>query len=252
MWGRLVDANDGCAPNETNRVAARTGKGGCAIAPSGSIFSAMAVGLLCVAASTQSAGALAEPLPPGVAACAFNAMTKFDDPDPAGPNIRSAPNVTAAILGRLPPAWSAERDMGKISPEFRVIGTRDGWFLIEGAHYDPGYFVVKSAPKLFAGRGWVAGNLITTGLRAPTLKRAPNDDAADVVAFISEAGGGGVGPDSIVIGKILDCRGPWFYVEVPLSTANYRLSPLLPSGGPKGTVRGWTKGSCTAQLTTCV
>jgi hypothetical protein len=191
-------------------------------------------------------------LPAGVTACAFRAIT--NDPDPNGPNIRQAPNASSQILGNLPQT-KGPADMGKILPEFDVVGVQDGWFLIQGAYYDQGYFDTDKPtklPKLYAGRGWVAGNLITTGLRTMTLKKAPDDNAEDVVALSGELNGSGFGPDTVAISKILNCSGPWFYVEVPLSAPYYRLSPKLPSDGPKGTTRGWTKGFCTAQLTTCV
>jgi len=192
----------------------------------------------------------AKPLPAGVTACAFDALA--NDPDPAGPNIRQAPTPAAPILGALPRVDSTDAAMGKIPPVFRVIGTKDGWFLIEGAHYDKGYNIPENAPKLYAGRGWIAGNLIATGLRTATLKQAPSDDAPDVVALSGESGGGGADPASIVVHKFLGCSGPWFSVEILLKTDNYQLTPKLGSDAPKGMARGWTKGSCALLLTTCV
>ena len=58
-------------------------------------------------------------LPPGVVACAFDALA--NDPDPAGANIRQAPSASAPILGALPQVESAEAEMGKIPPAFHVI-----------------------------------------------------------------------------------------------------------------------------------
>ncbi|MDR3473265.1 MAG: SH3 domain-containing protein, partial [Devosia sp.] len=52
------------------------------------------------------------PLPSGTRACAFDALT--NDPDPAGLNVRAAPSASAPILGRLPPAESADAAMGTI------------------------------------------------------------------------------------------------------------------------------------------
>ena len=191
-----------------------------------------------------------KPLPPDVVACAFDALT--NDPDPAGLNIRGAPSAAAPILGRLPAVDSTEEAMGRILPQFHVIGTWDGWFLIEGAHYDPGYNIPKKAPKLYAGRGWVSGKLIATGLRTLTLKAAPAADAADVVALSGETDGGAFGPSEISTRAILGCSGPWFRVEVPLNANGHQLAPKLPTDAPKDAVRGWTTGYCTAQLTTCV
>jgi hypothetical protein len=198
---------------------------------------------------TMGEGKASEPLPPNVTACAFDAMT--NDPDPAGLNMREAPRAKAPVLGRLPPVESNDAAMGKILPEFHVIGTRDGWFLIEGAHYDPGYDLPKNKPKLYAGRGWVAGNFIGSGLRTPTLKQAPNADAADVVALSGEADGGAFDASSISVHAILGCSGAWFRVEVPLKADGHPLQPKLTTDAPKDFVRGWTTGFCTLQLTTC-
>ena len=210
------------------------------------------IALAAVAAAGLSAGAGAarEPLPAGVKACAFDALT--NDPDPAGPNVRAAPSATAPILGRLPPTESADAAMGTILPSFHVIGVQDGWFLIEGARYDPGYDVPRRAPKPYAGRGWVAGNRITTGLRTMSLKQAPRADAPDVVGLSGETDGSAFGPSEVTVRRILDCAGPWFRVEVPLDANGVRLKPATASDGPKDAVRGWTTGFCTEQLTTCV
>jgi hypothetical protein len=73
------------------------------------------------------------PLPAGVTECQFGAV--INDPDPAGLNVRDAPDQNARVLGRLPP-----RDIGRVVqnngslfvlPEIQVIGYRKGWFLIE-------------------------------------------------------------------------------------------------------------------------
>jgi hypothetical protein len=85
-----------------------------------------------------------------------------------------------------------------------------------------------------------------------TLKAAPRDDAPDVVALSGDDGGAAFGPSEVSVRRILDCSGAWFLVEVPLNANGVRLKPLRPSGGPADTVRGWTKGYCTEQLTTCV
>jgi hypothetical protein len=197
-------------------------------------------------ASAQSAKAL----PPGAASCAFDALT--NDPDPAGLNVRQSPDANAPILGRLPPVESTESAIGTVLPEFHVIGIQNGWFLIEGAHYDPGYSLPKNLPKLYAGRGWVSGNLISTGLRTLTLKSAPDSKAPDVVALSgTNDEGGAFGPDSIKVQKILNCSGAWFEVGVARHVSGITLAPKLSSDGPKDVIRGWTDEFCTQQLTTC-
>jgi hypothetical protein len=50
-------------------------------------------------AAGQSGGSA--PLPAGVTECDFGALS--NDPDPAGLNVRAAPDSNAAVLGRLLP-----------------------------------------------------------------------------------------------------------------------------------------------------
>jgi hypothetical protein len=83
---------------------------------------------------------------------------------------------------------------------------------------------------------------LTTELQTDSLKTAPDKDAPNVVEaswFDATA--------------ILDCKGDWLRIEVPLSTKDRTLKPKLPSDGPANTVRGWAWGrlSCTQQRTTC-
>lgn len=207
------------------------------------------------------------PLPAGVTACAFDALP--NDPDPNGLNIRSSPGTSGAVLGRLAP-FSSKDLQEAILPQFHVIGAKSGWFLIEGAAYNPaliatlelGRHAVKP-PKLYAGRGWVSGKLISTGLLTPALKARPSADAADTVSLQGSydlhnpdgttcKGCGGYGSQDIRTGAILDCTGEWFEVEVPLDQKDFRLTPAAGAQVLNGSVRGWTHGYCTEQLTTCV
>ncbi len=180
--------------------------------------------------------AKAKPLPPGVAACDFGALA--NDHTREGLNIRAEPGTDAAILGRLPLIENVYHE--KIAADVHVIGVRNGWFLIEDAAYGD-YDLPKDLPPVYQGRGWVSGRLLTTQVRMHTLKAAPQESAADVVEMVDDYG----------ITAILDCTGDWLRIETPLATKDYTLKPNLPSDGPGGTVRGWTRRPCTNQRTTC-
>ena len=214
-------------------------------------FAAMAAFALTL--SVESLGLSAQetrpkPSPPGVAACDFNALA--NDHTREGLNIRAEPRADSALLGRLPEIENAYHE--KIAVDVHVIGVRNGWFLIENAAYGD-YDLPKKRPPLYAGRGWVSGKLLTTGLRTSTLKAAPDENAADVVELHGdESATPAFGSSEVTVTAILDCKGEWFRVQAPLSTEYYRLMPKLPSDGPKDFVRGWTRGSCTNQRTTCV
>lgn len=187
--------------------------------------------------SISAQEAKAGPLPPGVVACDVKALT--NDHTREGLNIRAEPRADSAILGRLPIIENANGE--KIAADVHVIGIKNGWFLVEGAAYGD-YDLPEKLPPVYAGRGWVSGKLLTTTLQTQSLKVAPDKSAADVVEF-----------DWFDAGAILDCKGDWLRIEVPLSTKYYTLKPKLPSDGPRNTVRGWGWGrlSCTNQRTTC-
>ena len=186
--------------------------------------------------SISAQEAKAGPLPAGVAACDVKALT--NDHSREGLNIRAEPRADSAILSRLPVIENVYHE--KVAADFHVIGVTKGWFLIEGAGY-PDNDLPKRVPPVYGGRGWVSGRLLTTQFRMRTLKAAPDENAADVV----EVG------DDYGTTAILDCKGDWIRIEMPLSTKAYSLKPKLPSDGPSGTVRGWTQRPCTNQRTTC-
>jgi hypothetical protein len=212
-----------------------------------------AVGAFALTLSAECPGVSAEQakagtLPPGVASCNFNALA--NDQTREGLNIRAEPRADSAILGRLKVIENANQE--NIAADVHVIGVKNGWFLIEGAAYGD-YDLPKKLPPVYGGRGWVSGKLLTTGLRTSTLKATPDENAAVVVELHSdENADSAFGASEVSVTAILDCKGEWFRVEAPVSTKNYGLKPKLPSDGPKDVVRGWTRGSCTNQRTTCV
>jgi hypothetical protein len=82
-----------------------------------------------------------------------------------------------------------------------------------------------------------------------TLKQAPDEKSADVVDLAVDNGDGNAAdPQNVKMRRILACSGDWLKVEVALTKG---MKPLLATDAPKGAVRGWANGSCTAQLTTC-
>ncbi len=191
---------------------------------------------IATALPAQVASAAPAPLPPGVTACDLTVLA--NDKTPQGLNIRAAPSSSAAILGRVP--MLVDPDHETIAADLHVIGVSHGWFLIEGAEYgDYGY--PRPAPRLYHGRGWVSGRLLTTNVQQGALRAAP-DEHADVVIDAQ---------DEIFATAILDCNGGWFRIEASVSNDPRHLTPRLPSDGPPGTVRGWSNRSCTNQRTTC-
>lgn len=183
-------------------------------------------------------------LPAGTEPCDLGAWS--EDRDPKGLNVRAEPSVKGRVLGTLPPPYRLKMGGSENTPEggwlteFRVIGFKDGWFLIEGAErpglrYEDEKRYPRNAPKPHSGRGWVAANKIGanyaySGTRMGGLFQAPFPDARWTPA--QRKLGGPLDTDGGPK-RILACSGYWALVE------------------SEDGVRGWWRGLCSNQVTNC-
>ncbi|MDE5440654.1 SH3 domain-containing protein [Bradyrhizobium sp. CSA207] len=183
-------------------------------------------------------------LPEGTEPCDLGAWSI--DKDPSGLNVRAEPSVKARVLGTLPPPYRLKLGGSENTPEggwlteFRIIGFRDGWFLIEGAkppgkNYEDETKYPRNAPKPYAGRGWVAANKVGAayangGTRMGGLFQAPFVDARWMPAQreLGDPIDTDGGPK-----RLLACSGFWSLVE------------------SQDGVRGWWRGLCSNQVTNC-
>lgn len=169
-------------------------------------------------------------LPEGATACSMAGWT--NDSDPKGLNLRAEASARSRIVATLP------RLPSRYGIEFRIIGFKDGWFLIEKAS-DPDYEqTAANKQPIHAGRGWVAGNLITSGIASPDLVSSPHDDAAVVLPLSGRLGDSSYGPDSVPIRRLLACNRSWTLVEVEDPPTRTRHT-------------GWVQRLCGNQVTTC-
>ena len=161
-----------------------------------------------------------------------------------GLNVRAEPSVKARILGTLLPPYRLKMGGSENTPEggwlteFRIIGFKDGWFLIEGAtppgkEYEDEKKYPRNAPKPYAGRGWVAANKVGAnyangGTRMGGLFQAPFVDAKWTTA--QRKLGGTLDTDGGPK-RILACSGYWGLVE------------------SEDGVRGWWRSLCSSQVT---
>jgi hypothetical protein len=184
------------------------------------------------------------PLPDGAEPCDLGGWS--GDSDPRGLNVRAGPSMKARVLGTLPPPYRLKMGGSENTPdggwltEFRIIGFKDGWFLIEGAtppgkKYEDEEKYPRNAPKPYAGRGWVAANKVGAnyangGTRMGGLFQAPFADAKWMPA--QRKLGGPLDTDGGPK-RILACSGPWGLVE------------------SQDGVRGWWRSLCSNQVTNC-
>jgi hypothetical protein len=185
------------------------------------------------------------PLPAGVTECNFGALS--NDPDPLGLNVREAPDRNARVIGHVQTPTYLSRDT-KVLANVQVIGYKKGWFLVELGPYDPAD-LPPHGPKPYTGRGWVAGNMLTTELLRDMLKQEPSEKSADVINLEVDDDRGNVSnPQAVKMRRILACSGDWVQVEIALVKG---MKPIITTDAPQGAVRGWSNGTCTNQLTTC-
>lgn len=172
---------------------------------------------------------------PGVDAnvrrCWFAAF--ITDRDPSGTNIRAAPSPRGRVLRRIP---NSRFEAGeRVAPEMRVLGSRNGWFLVSDVGWG-GYDLPAST--LFPGVGWIVGSRLSAVFEHPHLLAEPRLESARLAPLYGELPNGHVfGSDSLPPPRLHDCTGSM--VEVTYQ---------LPGRGP---MRGWAHGACANQVTTC-
>ncbi|HEU5020036.1 MAG TPA: hypothetical protein VFT69_18910, partial [Pseudolabrys sp.] len=112
--------------------------------------------------------------------------------------------------------------------EVSITGSKDGWFRIHEATIN-NYGFENAPTRVFKGTGWVSGRHLGLLLNRNYLYR-DSSERAPVVAKL------GSGPDSFVVDRLVACRADWVKVE----------------GTYLGTrLRGWARGTCANQATTC-
>jgi hypothetical protein len=186
----------------------------------------------------------AKALPPGTEPCDLGAWS--DDRDPRGLNVRAEPSLKARVLGTLPPPFKHRSSSEAAAPEggwhteFRIVGFKDGWFLIEGATppglaYEDERRYPRRHPKPYPGRGWVhaskvGANYANGGTRMGGLFQAPHVDAKWTPA--QRRLGGPLDTDGGPK-RIFACSGFWALVE------------------SEDGVIGWWRRLCSSQVTNC-
>ncbi len=165
-----------------------------------------------------------------VTACNFSAWS--NDPDPAGLNIRAAPRADAEIIGRVP----APKAQGgnSYAAEFRIIGSRNGWFLISRVKFAD-YGSGKGDRVLFNGPGWVFADKVRFVINRAEVRGTPAENAGVLARLRTPDGASG--PDSATIDHVFGCSGAFADAAVHMEGQRQ--------------VRGWVTGICSNQVTPC-
>lgn len=166
----------------------------------------------------------------GMTACTLTAWSS--DPDPAGLNIRSAPQAEASVIGRAPPP--EEQDGERIAAEFSIAGSRNGWFLVRDVKYTD-YGNGKGDRIVFKGPGWIFADRVRFTIYDPAVRSAPTRTAKVLATLRSKDGTSDA--DSAIIERVFGCSGAFADVSVHMD-------------GQRPT-RGWVTNLCSNQVTTC-
>jgi hypothetical protein len=158
-----------------------------------------------------------------------------NDPDPEGTNIRSGPSASAPVIGHLPPRHYEKQADVTISPEFEIIGSKDGWLQIANA--TDGH-VGEDNTFTFKGPGWISGALVGFTIGSTQLRSAPSLDAPKTVSLMN----GSFGPDSYDVKRVYACKDRFVDISVQLSSNMKKSAPVM---------RGWAATVCSNRLTTC-
>ena len=188
----------------------------------------------------------------GRTSCNFGAFVA--ETDPAGLNVRAAPNPTAKILGKLPPTFVEPTMNYGVRVEVEVIAARDGWFLIRNAG-DTTELTGRPARPLFRGDGWVSGSRLTVKSQADVGRTQPSPQAPVVL----RVGDNETFDNDVMVeaGRLVDCNGKWAHVEfadtrIPASDrSSIKVDASARSGLPPGRFRVWLDRLCGTQETSC-
>ncbi len=173
--------------------------------------------------------------------------------DPAGRTVRAGPNVTARRLGTIAPPLKT--GLGTVPASFTIIGSRNGWLLIENAGFDE-ELADQTVPKTYAGRGWISGKGVSVNAQASIVFLRPDHKSQKIIRVLDSKGDRGAFAELEMTG-ISACQGYWVLgnwrkggfasqsgVAIRHSaTAIISKSPLV--------VRGWVTGICDIQETSC-
>lgn len=176
----------------------------------------------------------------------------LDDPDPAGRIVRDSPSPKGRELGRILPPSDSDNWGGELAAGFRVLGSEDGWLEIEDAVFDEQLYG-KNPPKMYSGRGWIAGGGVRITLQSQLGFAAPSHGSPVLIDLQPH-----MGFDGLRQKRIVACSGRWVLADWLIDSANWPEGTEMPTYRSEAIVsrkplvlRAWASGVCNIQETTC-
>lgn len=208
--------------------------------------------LAALVASTLAGTALASSPTSARSQCEIGAFVQ--ETDPAGLNVRAAPNAKAKILGKLLPVHVDPEQGYRTRAEVEVVASDNGWFLIRNAR-DNADMTGQPERPMYKGEGWVSGSRLIVKSQANVGRAAPLASAPEVLRFRD----GDTFDSSAMMdgGRLAACMGKWAQVEfsdgrLPAEIREkLQVSPPARQGLPAGRFRAWVDKICDLQETSC-
>lgn len=186
----------------------------------------------CALALGAAQGARAQVEASGVVQCSIDVYSL--DEDPKGLNVRAGPSASAAIVATLENSRSQNGEDFEV--EMHVVGSKDGWLLIDRAWFRD-YGEPAKAGTVFSAKGWVTGRLAGSDIAEAVLRAEPSVGSKIVATLYSPNSSSPAGSAGrFEVSRIFACKGEWADVE----------------GEFRGkTARGWARRLCSDQAAIC-
>lgn len=161
------------------------------------------------------------------------------DKDPAGLNVRAAPDRNARVIGRLPTT-------AVVQTRLELDSSAGGWVHFRSVELTEGK---QPWEHPLPGRGWVAASMTYAGpddgdwTKGVPLRARPDTAVPSLGTLSLESSGSQEGTPNFRPLRVLGCLGAWLHLE----------GSFLKGGLPLPPVQGWLAPGdhCGSSLTDC-
>jgi hypothetical protein len=176
------------------------------------------------------------------------------DKDPVGRVVRVAPSIKSAKLGVIAPPIKSPNWGRDIYAGFRIIGSRNGWLLIEGGG-DQTALTELPARTMYNGRGWISGRGVFVNLQTSRGFLAPTHSSERIIQTPTYMD---IDQHAAQLG-VSGCQGDWVLIDWkpfnpsrnPDDPETLTIKPPAELSAKPLTLRAWSTGVCDIQETSC-